>query len=131
MVWAVVTRAVVDCSRCGRHFEIPFTAKLTYAGLIYRVGAASPNAFHHMRDALALSGPKLGALLNVRPETISRWELGKSPVDRAAWCVLGTLVEDVLGNRTTTQERLEAARAPQIPKDVVTLEAPATLVRIP
>jgi transcriptional regulator with XRE-family HTH domain len=61
---------------------------------------------------LGLSGASLAELLDVAPETVSRWESGKRPVDRAAVAVLGSLVVDSLNQRTETIDRLRALREP-------------------
>jgi hypothetical protein len=77
-----------------------------------------------MRSALELKSLELATLLNVRPETISRWENGKGKIDRAAWVVVADMVDDRLNNRLTTVNRLLAAANPKPPSGVVRLEVP-------
>jgi hypothetical protein len=49
-------------------------------------------------------------LLGVTPETMSRWENGQRPVDRAAWLTLGSVVLEQASRRPETLERLRELR---------------------
>lgn len=76
-------------------------------------GAATGDAFKFMRKALGLRAADLAGLLGVAAETISRWERGERPVDRAALTVVGALVADKLEGRATTMKLLKAQQEPQ------------------
>ena len=58
-----------------------------------------------MRRTLGRSARQLAELIDVRHETISRWENGAAPVDRAAWLVLGDIVFDTIGQHVPMLER--------------------------
>jgi Helix-turn-helix len=58
------------------------------AAELARGGASSPDALKFLRKSMALTAAELGELLELRPETISRIENGKMPIDRrtaAGW----------------------------------------------
>ncbi len=89
-------------------------AELEMAGEL--VGdAISAEAFAWMRKALSLRGVDLAALLDVRPETVSRWERGELDVPRSAWLVLGSMVLERLGRPTETQARAKRLVEPKQP----------------
>jgi DNA-binding transcriptional regulator YiaG len=64
-----------------------------------REGVSSPEAFKYMRKRLRLPAKELAALLDVSPETVSRWEHGKYPVDPRAVKLLGVMVLASVGER--------------------------------
>jgi putative zinc finger/helix-turn-helix YgiT family protein len=70
------------------------------------LGVHTGDSLRHMRKALGLRAADLARLLDVRPETISHWETGKAPPNRAAFAALAAMVEDALDGRTTTRDRL-------------------------
>ena len=72
---------------------------------------------------LRLRAIDLGELLNVTPETISRWERGGLPVEHRALALLGGLVADKLAGRQETQARLLALRSPAEVPSTVRLDA--------
>jgi len=55
-------------------------------------GPVSGATMRYMRKSVPLSAANLAALLRVSPETVSRWETGERPVDRASWLVVRGLV---------------------------------------
>lgn len=73
-------------------------------------GASDGAAFAYMRKAAKLSGKALAELLGVAPETVSRWEHDKEPINRAALAVVGQIALEAIEGRSTTLERLRAAR---------------------
>jgi len=85
-------------------------------------GARSAEAFRFMRKALGLQAVALAELLDSTPETISRWEHGKRPVDARAFALLGVMVADRIAGRNDTRARLEALRSPSKVPHTVTLE---------
>lgn len=88
-------------------FELHVATKLADAGL------QSGAAFRFMRKALGLRAVDLGELLDVSPETVSRWETDKRAVDRGALAVLASCVRDALAGRTSTIDTLRALRTPR------------------
>ena len=65
-----------------------------------------------MRRVLGAKAVDVAELFGVTPETISRWETGRVPFDRAAWITLGTIVLDRLEGSEVTIDRLRAAATP-------------------
>lgn len=74
-------------------------------------GPPSSEGFAFLRKALGLTAVKLAQLLDVRSETISRWENGASTFDRATWLALGSLVLERSGRQTSPLERLQRLAA--------------------
>jgi hypothetical protein len=64
---------------------------------------------------------RIGTLLDVSPETISRWENGHRAAERSVWNTLADLVADRLDGTDTTLARLKVPR-PSIPKQPVRLK---------
>jgi transcriptional regulator with XRE-family HTH domain len=72
-----------------------------------------------MRQTTGLKGRELAALLDVRPETVSRWEQGKRPVDRATFAILRQLLLDRLHQCRATVDYLESlGRRQRLPRRV-------------
>lgn len=63
------------------------------ARAIVASGIRDGRQFQFVRKELDIRAVDLAKLLGVRPETISRWERGEYPVDRAAAFALGELFE--------------------------------------
>ena len=110
----VTFKAKVPVERCGackewyvshdngRRFEIAVALAVEAQGL------DSADAFKFMRKATELRAVDMAELLAVTPETVSRWETGKVPVDRRALALLQALVTDYAGGSTVTLDRLRA-----------------------
>lgn len=71
-----------------------------------RTGNTSPVAFAFMRKAIGLRATQLAELLDVAPETVSRWEHGKTSLDRSTLAVLGEMVIEANDGRDDTIRRL-------------------------
>jgi len=97
--------------------------ELRVAKWLADAGTRTPETFRFMRKALRLRAIDLGELLNVTPETISRWERGGLPVEHRALALLGGLVADKLAGRQETQARLLALRSPAEVPSTVRLDA--------
>lgn len=114
------------CRRCGEVFvDGPATlrAELVVAGELARHGPANGETFRFMRSSLQLRATELADLLDIRAETVSRWEKGHDPVDRSAWAALAAMVCESLEKRRDTRDRLEAIRSPaQKPRTIVRLD---------
>jgi putative zinc finger/helix-turn-helix YgiT family protein len=112
----IVTVPAWCCKKCGEaYIDGPLLERLELeiARRVLEAGAHSGAAFRFIRKTLGLSATSVAELLNVAPETISRWENGKREIDRAAFATLGALVNDALANRTDTLDLLRAMRRPQ------------------
>ena len=75
---------------------------------IAQEGPARGDTFRRLRKALGMPAAELAELLAVRAETVSRWETGATPVDRAAWSTLAAMVLEQRDGRSTTIDRLRA-----------------------
>ena len=71
-------------------------------------GPATGKAFRHMRKTLGMPAIEVAKLLELTPETVSRWESGARPVNHHAFILLGSLVLDRLRGETTTIDRIQA-----------------------
>lgn len=111
------------CGACGesivsaRHLA---TFELGAAMMLASSGRTSPEVFRFMRKAVGLRAADLAELLDVKPETVSRWENGHLPVEGRAFALLGGIVRDRLGRaagdqfagRGDTEALLRAVRNP-------------------
>jgi len=102
------------CSHCREVFHagrdlVAFDHAI--AAELSRTGPVSGEAFKAIRTALRLPAREVAKLLGLTPETISRWENGKGPVDRSAWAALGGMLLESMNGRSATRSRLEAATA--------------------
>ena len=103
------------CASCGERTVsgpdlLAFDAAV--AGELARSGASSPDALKFLRKTMALTAAELGELLELRPETISRIENGKMPVDRRTVALVSALALDHLAGRSETADRLRALAHP-------------------
>lgn len=95
------------CKACG---EIVFTGeqvdraqRALAAGLVQR-GIRAGNEFKLVRKIAGYQAAVIAAMLDVRPETISRWECGEIELPRLAAYVLGEL----FAHPRITRQKLEA-----------------------
>lgn len=107
--------AAFRCGKCGA--EIVSAAELlaherAVARYVADHGPFDGPGFAYLRVQLALQGTDLAELLDVRAETISRWENGRAPVDRNAWLVVGDMVRDLASGRDDTKRRIAALASP-------------------
>jgi putative zinc finger/helix-turn-helix YgiT family protein len=112
----VATLPAVECAACG-HAQFDVEAERRFALAVARQiadsGLATGEAFRFMRKAIGMRATEFAELLDLAPETISRWETEKRAVDRGALALMGNLVRDVLEGRTTTLDGLRSLRAPR------------------
>jgi putative zinc finger/helix-turn-helix YgiT family protein len=109
----VVTLATAACRACGSVFLENTSlqrAEMEIACELARHGPVSGEAFRYLRKTLGLRAIVVADLLGVTPETISRWENGQRPVDKAAWLTLGSVVLEKASRRPETLERLRELR---------------------
>jgi DNA-binding transcriptional regulator YiaG len=107
---------VERCDACGEvrlHGIVLERMDLWIADELARAGANTPAALRFMRKALGLRAADLAELLEVAPETLSRWENGKQEIDHRALALVGALVADKLHRRETVLERLRALKTPR------------------
>lgn len=81
---------------------------------LIHAGVHDADSFRRVRQALGLKGFRAAELLDVRPETVSAWENGKTPVDRKAYAVLSAMLRERMGDPQTTEEHLEKMAAPAL-----------------
>lgn len=106
-----------DCGATYLTYDTMGVLELGAAGELARHGEVSAEAFKLMRKALGMRAVELAELLDVTPETVSRWEHGRQPIDRGAAALLSAMVLDRLEGRTTTLDRLKALLKPEpLPK---------------
>lgn len=86
---------------------------LSVARALADVGEHSGEAVRFMRAALGMTAVELGKLLDVAPETVSRWENDKHAIPPSVVGVLAALADDRLAGRTTTLLRLRAQLEPR------------------
>lgn len=70
--------------------EVKRQERLVAAGLVQK-GIRTPRDFQFVRKVAGLKATELADLLDVRPETVSRWERGDSDIPRYAIFMLGEL----------------------------------------
>ncbi len=121
----VPTRAFVceTCEDSQVSIQELVSVDLRIAAWLAQNGASDGASFRFMRKTIGMRALDLGSLLGVEPETISRWETGKQPVDRRAIAILGSLVLDEVNGTTTTQDRLRALQNPTAPDGPVRIKA--------
>ena len=93
-------------------FALAIAAALALPG---RRAAPPPSGagLRFMRKAMGVRGVEFADLLGVTPETVSRWEADKHPIDRGAFTLLGMMVADRIAGTHTTEDALRATRAPR------------------
>ncbi len=121
----VATLPARICSACGQSiYEADAEQRfaLAIARCIADSGLSTGDAFRFMRRAVGMRATELADLLDLAPETISRWETGKRGVDRGALAVVGNLVRDTIAGRTTTLDGLRSLRTPRALDATVAVE---------
>lgn len=91
----------------GVRFELLVAAELVTRGL------RSGESFKFIRKALGMKAAELARIMNVAPETVSRWETAQRDVDWPEFMLLGFLVDDKLAGRSTVLARAQALAEPQ------------------
>lgn len=99
------------CDACGEglvdgrdveRFELAVSRALLDAG------DTSAEAFKYARKSIGLTAAELATLLGVTPESISRWENAKHPIDPTALALLSLLVQDAAAGSTALLDALRA-----------------------
>lgn len=103
------------CTRCGEVYFLPGALgrlELLAAHRLAAAGERAGEAVKFMRKALGMRAIDLAELLDVTPDTVSRWETDKSPIGRGELALLGALVDDRIAGHTSTLDRLQGLRKP-------------------
>ncbi len=115
------------CPTCGEKFIAAkdlIALDREVARRIAREGPVDGESFRFMRKALRMKAADLATLLDVTPETVSKWENAKNPVQRAAWMVVAEMVLDEAGNvHAPMKARLDAIARGRRPRKRVKLDA--------
>jgi putative zinc finger/helix-turn-helix YgiT family protein len=110
------------CAECGTsYFDDPVVGQFDalVAAKLAEAGVTEPAALQFMRKVTGLQGKEFAELLAVRPETVSRWEQGKRPIDRATYAIIRQLVYDRARGATATADYLRSLHKPKrLPKRV-------------
>lgn len=97
-------------------------AELSIAAAIAGEGPVLGETFSWMRRAIGVQAKALAEMLDVRPESVSRWERGERPMDRAAWLLLAEAVLDRAGKRVPPLELMAKIAATTHPPRMVEVE---------
>lgn len=112
------------CSSCNEsyvtgpdlnRFELMVAAELGKAGEV------SGGILRFMRKALGMKAMELAKLLDVSPETVSRWETGAQSIDRRTMTLVAVMITDKLEGRETTLRSLRTQLEPRTLPRKVTL----------
>lgn len=103
------------CRKCGAdyvdHHDLA-RFELAVSAWLGSHGVRTAEAFKFMRKALGLKAAELASLLDLTPETVSRWENGHGTIDVGAFTVLSKLVVDRVAGSDQTMTLLRAIRSP-------------------
>jgi DNA-binding XRE family transcriptional regulator len=123
--------SAIKCGSCGESSlsgpDLGRAELLAGAEAMAR-GLRDGGTLKFIRKSLGLRAADLGELLDVSPETISRWENSHRAAERSVWNTLADLVADRLRGTRTTLDRLTAP-APRIPKQPVRLRLGAAVAK--
>jgi len=112
-----VTLPTQRCLACGEETfaaSALVRAERAVARALIDSGMHSGDVVRWVRKSAGLRAVDLAELLGVAPETVSRWENDKHPIDRASWATLAALATEGLDGPTAA--RLRAAASPaQLP----------------
>jgi DNA-binding transcriptional regulator YiaG len=93
-------------------------AKLAEACKAIKNGHKTGANFKLMREVLSLSAAELASMLDVAPETVSRWETGAHTIKPATWTILATLVLERTEGRGKMAGILKAMKEPKPPGEI-------------
>jgi putative zinc finger/helix-turn-helix YgiT family protein len=101
------------CANCGEtYYDLQAMGQFEQA-VAYKLaelGIAAGDSFKILRRRLELRAADVAEMLDVTPETISRWERGAVPVDKAAFLVLAAIYLEKHEGEHRMIDRLRAAR---------------------
>ena len=112
----------MTCDNCGEIYfdgEVIGQFDLLVAARLAEAGVIDAEALKFMRKVTGLNGKEFAELLEVRAETVSRWEKDKRPIDRATYAVMRQLIFDRLHGTTQTADYLRSLHKPKrLPRNV-------------
>lgn len=117
---ATVTGLV--CTTCGESIADIQAGERFDLAVAEILSETSPtgDAFRFLRKVAGLRARDLARMLGVTGDTISRWENGKHPVDRAAFFVLGKIAREKRAGSTAMLDLLVRGELPRaLPRTVV------------
>lgn len=85
------------CTSCGEAFfldTVVATFDLLVGARLAQAGVNVSEALKFIRKVTGLNGRQFAELLDVRPETVSRWERGRRPIDRATYALIRHMMFD-------------------------------------
>lgn len=110
------------CEECGEATiasKVLGAFELAIARQLGQLGLREGEAFRFMRKAIGKRAIDLAQDLDSTPETISRWENGKTEIEPRAFLLLANLVEDKIRGANTTQELIRMLHEkPQKPQRI-------------
>ena len=122
-------RVIVDgvcatrCEACGEVYKDGpdlGRAEVLAALEAVRAGLRDGPTLNWARRALGLRAVDLAELLDVAPETVSRWENGHRSADRSVWNTLADLLANAVEGNTATLDLLrQKSKLPKAPLHVV------------
>jgi putative zinc finger/helix-turn-helix YgiT family protein len=104
------------CADCGESYLDAKTLErfeLTVAVYLALAGETTGEVFKFIRKAVGMKATELADLLEVAPETISRWETDGRAVDRGAFVLIADMAREALEGRAGTLDMLKSQRAPR------------------
>ena len=105
----------LNCPACdATHYSAQSveTFEMAIAVWLAEQGVNDGEAIRLMRNVLKLKGLELAALLDVTPETLSRWEKEHRPPDRKATALLASMILDRKAGHDQTLQRLRSWQNP-------------------
>ncbi len=116
------TLTALVCAACGEAYFrqqdlMPFERAIAHA--LFEAGETAGEALRFLRNCIPLTAREFAELLDLRHETVSRWENGKRPIDRGDYATLRQLVEESARGERATLDYLRSLRKPRrLPKRV-------------
>ena len=121
-VFSATTKGLV-CTTCGESIADVLAGERFDLAVAEILSEASPtgDAFRFLRKVAGLRARDLARMLGVTGDTISRWENGKHPVDRAAFFVLGKVAREKCAGSTAMLDLLVRGELPRALPRIVTV----------
>ena len=114
------------CVKCGEQLFAGSELEAFEESAAYELATDGPvtgETFRYLRAAgLGMRTSELAGLLDVAPETLARWESGKSPTPRTSWAIVAAMVIECRVGNPRTLARLQALAAERPPLVTVRIE---------
>jgi putative zinc finger/helix-turn-helix YgiT family protein len=119
------------CRHCGAEFFDAPELESFEEAVAYEIAQDGPlggETLRYLRTAgLGMRAGELARLLDVEPETLSRWENGKLTVPRVPWATVAAMVIERREGKHATVDRLRALAEPKPLAKAVRIAARAAL----